>query len=58
MTHENAENRIYPPRDYRVWVNDERTVLLRVWNSGEAEIAMRDKEAHSWGPPIRMVEER
>lgn len=42
---------------YQLWVNDDRTVLLRFWSNGEVEVALRDDPSHSWGPPIRMVEQ-
>ena len=44
--------------NYQLWVNEERTVLLRVWGNGEVEIALRDSPNNIWGPPIRMLEER
>lgn len=43
---------------YRLWVNDERTVLFRVFDSGTAEIATRGDAGETWGPPLRMLEER
>ena len=42
---------------YRLWINDDRTVLFRLWTTGEAEVAVRDHESQLWGPPIRVVEE-
>lgn len=42
---------------YGVWVNAERTVMLRVWSNGQVEVALREDSARIWGPPIRMVEE-
>ena len=44
--------------DYVLYVNDERTVLVRIWRSGEAEVALRDSTNHVWGPPIRLTEEK
>ena len=43
---------------YRLWVNPERTILVRLWESGKIEIAFRDSPAHTWGPPILLEEER
>lgn len=37
---------------YRLWVNTERTLLVRQWKSGEVEIAERDDPAQTWGPPL------
>ena len=43
---------------YRLWVNDERTVLLRIWNAtGIVEVALRDSPEHIWGPPIVLLRE-
>ena len=42
---------------YRLWVNDERTILIRMWSNGEVEISTRETSEHTWGPPIRMIEE-
>lgn len=44
---------------YRLWVNDERTVLVRVWDDGtvEASLRMGETQAHPWGPPIALTEE-
>lgn len=54
---------------YRLWTNPERTILFRVFEpdpeaddpsavAGLAEVAFRDTPAHTWGPPVRMVEEK
>jgi hypothetical protein len=43
--------------DYRMFVSDERTVYVRVWSSGEIEVAFRNDPGAVWGPPIRVVEE-
>ena len=43
--------------DYRLWVNKERTILMRFWDNGRVEIALRDSPSHTWGPPIFMAEE-
>lgn len=42
---------------YRLWVNAERTVLVRMWDSGRVEVATRDHESHTWGPPTVVLEE-
>jgi hypothetical protein len=41
----------HPPL-YRLWVNDDSTLLVRQWNDGTVEIAERDDPSHVWGPPI------
>jgi hypothetical protein len=43
--------------DYRLFVNDERTVLLRIWPDGATEIATREDPSHTWGPPVVVREE-
>lgn len=43
---------------YRLWVNEARTVLVRMWSSGSVEVAVRETPAHIWGPPITVVEEK
>lgn len=42
----------------RLFVNEERTVFVRMWASGVVEVARRDDPSHTWGPPIRLAEER
>jgi hypothetical protein len=42
---------------YRLFVNAERTVLVRLWNTGEAEVCTRESDAHIWGPPLLVQEE-
>lgn len=36
----------------RLWVNDERTVLVTQWESGSVTVARRETPAHTWGPPV------
>lgn len=48
---------------YRLWVNDDRTILVRLWDNGIMEVALRPfvenewSGAPTWGPPINMTEE-
>jgi hypothetical protein len=44
-------------REYQIWVNDERTILVTVWPNGVATVAFRDTSAHTWGPPVTLTEE-
>jgi hypothetical protein len=37
---------------YRLWINRERTLLVRLWGNGLVEIAERDRPSDIWGPPI------
>jgi hypothetical protein len=46
------------PGHDRLWVNAERTVLVRLWASGKVEVATRETPAHTWGPPIYLDEEK
>jgi hypothetical protein len=41
----------------RVWVNEERTVFVRMWNNGTVEVATREHKSHTWGPPEYLKEE-
>lgn len=42
--------------DYRLWLNDERTVLVRLWPDGQMEVSTRETPDHIWGPPILVSE--
>jgi hypothetical protein len=48
--------------DYRLFVNDEKTVLVRIWGEGTptvlAEVATREHPDAIWGPPVVVKEER
>lgn len=43
---------------YRLWVNEERTMLVRLWSGGGMEVATRSVPGAVWGPPVMLVEER
>lgn len=42
---------------YRLWVNAERTILVRLWDNGKVEVATRESPEHTWGPPVVLAEE-
>jgi hypothetical protein len=42
---------------YRLWVNEERTILVRMWDSGLVEVATREEPGWPWGPPVVLREE-
>lgn len=42
---------------YQLWVNPERTVLVRLWENGVMEVATRESPSGTWGPPIECAEE-
>ena len=42
---------------YRLFVNEDRTIFVRIWDSGEAEMATRVHPSHTWGPPVLLTEE-
>lgn len=44
--------------EYRIWVNEARTVLVTLWKSGVVEVARRETPAHIWGPPVICDEEK
>jgi len=41
----------------RLFVNDQRTIFVRLWASGIVEVARREDPSHTWGPPVRCTEE-
>jgi hypothetical protein len=43
---------------YRLWVNKQRTILVRFWMSGAVEVSLRESAEHTWGPPIALTEEK
>jgi hypothetical protein len=43
---------------YRLWVNDERTILVTLWPDGKVEVATRLTSSDIWGPPVYLTEER
>ena len=50
------------PDNYRLWVNEERSVLVRAWLNdrgeiGSVEVATRETPEHTWGPPVYLKEE-
>jgi hypothetical protein len=42
---------------YVVHVNADRTVMVRVWDSGRMEVALRHDADAVWGPPHRVEAE-
>jgi hypothetical protein len=56
---------VVTPRDrndneprYRLWVNEERTVLVELWLDTETlTVARRDHPSDTWGPPVTLNEE-
>lgn len=48
-----------PVRDPRVFVSDDRQTLVRLWASGEVEVARRENGALGvWGAPVTLFEEK
>lgn len=44
-------------KNYRLWVNEQRTVLVTLWDSGLMTVATRENDWRTWGPPIPVIEE-
>jgi hypothetical protein len=44
--------------EYRIWVNDNRTMFVRMWEDGSVEVATRDNSYETWGPPTVLTEEK
>jgi len=42
----------------RLFVNEARTILVSMWGSGTIEVALREHQSHTWGPPTVVKEER
>lgn len=42
----------------RLFVNLERTVLVRIWANGTVEVATREEPGDIWGPPVYVEEEK
>jgi hypothetical protein len=42
---------------YRLWINKDRTVLVRLWTSGRMEVATRDEPWDTWRAPVKLKEE-
>lgn len=42
---------------YRLWVNLDRTMFVRMWDDGRVEVATREDSADLWGPPVDLEEE-
>lgn len=42
----------------RVWLSNDRLVLVTLFEDGTMTVAMRPSPDAIWGPPIRLVEER
>lgn len=45
------------PRPYRLFVNADRTHLVRVWAEGRVEVSTRSEAGAIWGPPVVVKEE-
>lgn len=42
----------------KLYVSEDRTVLVRVWDEGVVEVATREDPSGIWGPPVRVMPER
>lgn len=43
---------------HTVYVNTDRTVMVRQWENGIVEVATRKNTAEVWGPPVHVAEEK
>lgn len=46
------------PDGYRIWVNEARTILIWMWESGKVEVATRNSPDQIWSIPVEMEEEK
>jgi hypothetical protein len=44
--------------DYLLYVNDDRTAMVRIWPGGPAEFATREDAGDIWGPPVTLHADR
>lgn len=44
--------------NYRLWVSADRKVLVRMWDDGHVEAALRPHPDATWGPPVELEEEK
>jgi hypothetical protein len=42
----------------RIFVNEARTILVTIWPDGSMFVARRAKPEYTWGPPVRVIEEK
>jgi hypothetical protein len=42
----------------RIFVNEERTVLVTIERDGQVSVATRDHPSHTWGLPVYLKEEK
>lgn len=42
------------PETYLLWLNEERTMIARLWPSGVMEVATREDPSDMWGPPVKL----
>lgn len=40
-----------------ILVNEERTVLVTIWDGGPTTVATREDSSHIWGPPTTVEKE-
>ena len=46
-----------PANGGKIWMNEDRTVLVRLWGSGRMHVATRDEPDAVWGPPVELKED-
>jgi hypothetical protein len=42
----------------KTYVSKGETVLVRIWSDGKIEVVTRPDSSCTWGPPVRVYEER
>jgi len=48
---------LVPANGGKIWMNEDRTVLVRLWGSGRMQVATRGEPDAVWGPPVELREE-
>jgi hypothetical protein len=41
---------------YRLFLDADHTILLRIWDTGEVELTTRPHTGAVWGPPVELEE--
>jgi hypothetical protein len=42
---------------YRLYISEDRTILVRIWPDGRVTVSLRESTKHIWGPETPLFEE-
>lgn len=43
---------------YRLFINEDSTIMVTMWDNGSTEVATRPNSSHTWGPPVKLEEQK